>query len=187
MLVARYPDREAEKTAAAASASQALFPVSTIKFLVLSICSLNLYQIYWFYQNWRRIRDTTGAALSPFWRAVFPVVWVIPLMRHISRRAEESGVTVRWRAIPLGVAFILMSWLLRLPDPWWLVALGTGVLLAPVVETCRQINNAAQDPEGLNAGYSAANVATIVIGGLFLVLLVISVFQVGVKAPPVAL
>lgn len=152
------------------------FPVATHKFLILSLCSLNLYQLYWFYQNWKRMRDSSGEALSPFWRAFFAVLWVIPFLRHVARNAEASGVPVRWSAFGLGAAFILFSLLWRLPDPWWLLAFGTGPVLIPVVKTCRDINQTAEHPDHPNDRYSAGNVATIVLGGLFLVLILVAAF-----------
>jgi len=33
-----------------------LFPVATHKFIVLSICTLGIYELYWCYQNWKRIK-----------------------------------------------------------------------------------------------------------------------------------
>ncbi len=156
-----------------------LFPVATHKFIVLSLCSFSIYELYWFYQNWKRIRDSSREAISPFWRAAFGVFWAIPLFRRIRRRAEASGLAVGWSAGALGTLFIILSILWRLPDPWWLISFGSLVALVPVVQTCQQINVSAQNPEGLNNEYTTANVATIVIGGLLLVLSVIETVNPG--------
>ncbi len=53
-----------------------LFPVATHKFIVLSVCSLGIYELYWCYQNWKRLKQASGERLSPFWRAVFAPLWV---------------------------------------------------------------------------------------------------------------
>src|SRR4051812_24345977 len=45
--------------------------VSPVKFIIYSICSLGLYNTYWFYKNWRYVRDRDGSNIRPFWRAIF--------------------------------------------------------------------------------------------------------------------
>ena len=161
------------------------FPVATHKFLLLSICSLNLYLAYWFYQNWRRVRDRSGEPISPLWRAIFAPVWIIPLLLRITHWAREHDVPVWWNAPALGACFILMSFLSRLPDPWWLLAIGSSLALVPVVQTSQRINRAGESPEELNDRYSSANVATIIVGGLFLALVVVVTLtnDVGTREP----
>ena len=141
------------------------FPVATHKFIVLSLCSFSIYEIYWFYQQWKRIRDSSGETwMSPFFRGLFAVLWVVPLLQRIRKRAEAGGISVRWSAGALGAVFIILTPLWRLPDPWWLVAWGSLVALVPAVQTCQEVNASTKDPEGLNNQYSTANVATIIIG-----------------------
>ena len=55
------------------------FPVATHKFLILSICSFSIYELYWCYKNWQRIQDATGESIDPFWRAFFAPLWVFSL------------------------------------------------------------------------------------------------------------
>jgi hypothetical protein len=160
-------------------AALTLFPVATHKFIVLSLCSFSIYQIYWFYQQWKRIRASSREAISPFWRAFFGVLWVIPLLRRIRQRAEVGGIRVGWGAGALGTLFIVLSVLWRLPDPWWLVTFGSLVALVPAVQTSQEINASANNPEGLNNQYTTANVVTIVLGGLLLVLSVVETVNPG--------
>jgi hypothetical protein len=149
------------------------FPVATHKFIVLSLCSFSIYELYWFYQQWKRIRESSKEAVSPFWRAFFGGLWAIPLLRRIRERADASGISVGWSAGALGTVFMVLSILWRLPDPWWLISFGSIIALVPAVQTCQEINAAAHNPEGLNSDYTTANVATIVIGGLLVVLTIV--------------
>jgi hypothetical protein len=41
------------------------FPVSITKFLLLSIGTLGLYEIYWFYKNWGFIKARDRSDISP--------------------------------------------------------------------------------------------------------------------------
>jgi hypothetical protein len=160
-----------------------MFPVTPQKFLILSICTLNLYQVYWFYQNWKRLRDGLQEPLSPFWRAFFAILWVLPFLRSVRRRALAGGVPAPWSAGALAVCYVVLSLSYRLPEPWWLLALVSAFALLPAVATCQRINEAVQSPEGLNNEYSLGNVITIVVGVLFLVLLFAATFSNVPRAP----
>src|SRR5262245_7614259 len=47
--------QQPELHAAPAVPPLSLFPVATHKFIVLSICTFGLYELYWCYQNWKRL------------------------------------------------------------------------------------------------------------------------------------
>jgi hypothetical protein len=49
------------------------FAVSIPKFIVLSICSIGIYDLYWFYKNWQLVRAREQSDISPFWRAFFGI------------------------------------------------------------------------------------------------------------------
>ena len=61
--------------------------VSLLKLAVLSICTLTLYELYWFYRQWRSVKAGEGGGISPFWRAFFAVIFCYALFR----RVRESG------------------------------------------------------------------------------------------------
>lgn len=102
--------------------SLTFFPVATRKLIVLSICTFSIYELYWFYQNWKRIRAyAPHETFSPFWRAFFGVIWAIPLLQRMEEQAGAVGVAGTGSAVVLGVCYILLTISWRLPDPWWLV------------------------------------------------------------------
>ena len=47
------------------------FAVSVTKLVVLSFCTLGVYPIYWFYINWKIIKEQEQVHILPFWRAIF--------------------------------------------------------------------------------------------------------------------
>jgi hypothetical protein len=156
----------------------AFFPVATHKFIVLSVCTLNFYTLYWCYQNWCRIRQRTAERLSPFWRAVFAPLWAFSLFARIAAGAGERGVPVVWSSTLLGLAYLILTALGTLPDPWWLVNLAGFVPFLPVVQTIQQLNEADTATESRNEAYSGANVATILVGGVIVLLAVAGTFMV---------
>ena len=158
------------------------FPVAPHKFIVLSVCTLNIYTLYWCYQNWWRIRQRTAEHLSPFWRAVFAPFWGFSLFARIAARAGERGMPVAWNPTLLGLAYLISTALGTLPDPWWLVNLAAFVPFLPVVQSIQQLNQADAATESRNDAYSGANVATIVVGGVIVLLAVMGTFMVEEEA-----
>ncbi len=153
------------------------FPVATHKFVVLSLVTLNFYTLYWCFCNWQRIRARTGDRLSAFWRAFFAPIWVFSLFPRIREEARGRQVAVAWSPAFLGVAYLVVSCTSMVPDPWWLVSIAGFVPFVPVVRTIERVNEQRLASESRNDSYSGANVATIIFGGLILVLAVAGTFM----------
>ena len=153
------------------------FPVATHKFIVLSLCTLNFYTLYWCYNNWWRLRQRSGEVLSPFWRAFFAPLWVFSLFGRISSDARGRGLTVGWSSALLGVIYLIVSAMGAVPEEWWLVSLAGFVPFVPVVHTISQMNQTDGATESRNVSYSGANVAAILLGGLILLLAVVGTFM----------
>jgi hypothetical protein len=84
--------------------------------------------------------------------------------------AASNGATPEWSAELLGAVYLILGYTCRLPDPWWLIAGATPLAILPVQSTAQHVN-ALQGSgvlEARNDTYTAANVATIVLGALLL-------------------
>jgi len=153
------------------------FPVATHKFVALSICTFGLYECYWCYKNWQRISRRSGEKLSPFWRAVFAPLFSFDLFGSIRDYAKQRGLSTRWYPGLLGGLYLVLVILCRAPNPWWILSYATFVVFIPVVQTVREINALAPNDEGPNDAYSGANVVTLILGGLLVVLSLIAAFE----------
>jgi hypothetical protein len=49
------------------------FPVSPLKLVVMSTVTFGIYELYWFYQNWKLVKHRTRRDIMPFWRAFLRV------------------------------------------------------------------------------------------------------------------
>ena len=154
-----------------------LFPVTTHKFIILSICTFGIYELYWCYQNWKRIKLASGLKLRPFWRAFFAPLWAFSLFRRIKSLAVSSGVPINWSSDTLAVFYFFFK-MTQLPGPWWLISLGTLIPMIPVQQTAQRVNErfAAPNTDWKNDKYSTVNVVIIALGGFFVVMAVISSF-----------
>ena len=177
-VVAVPPLRHVEAPEASQVTALPLFPVTTRKLIVLSICTLGIYELYWCYHNWKRIKRSSGEDLSPFWRAFFAPLWGFSLFKKIRTVATEAGVSVNWNSDSVAIAYLVLAMTCRLPDPWWLISFATLLPLILVQQTAQRLNERYITPnsEALDDKYSTANIVTIVIGGLLFVLALIGAF-----------
>ncbi len=146
------------------------FSVSKQKLIVLSLCSLGLYEVYWFYKNWGLVRHRTGQEISPFWRAIFAPLFCYSLFKSVKQSADSHGnpseISPGW----LAFAYIAITITWRLPDPVWLVSLFTFLPLLAVQGVINSINLKNAPTADLNDHYTGKNIVVIVFGGLLLIL-----------------
>ena len=151
------------------------FPVSQTKLLVLSFCTLGLYEVYWFYQQWKLVRDRTGERMVPAMRAIFAVFFVYQLFDKVRKHDPESSAA-SLSAGPLAAAWIVLALLWKLPDPYWLLTfLGIFVLL-PVQGAMNAVNRRADPKHDPNTRFSAWNWVAVGLGGPFFLLAVVGAF-----------
>lgn len=141
------------------------------KFVILSLCTFGLYDLFWFYRNWRHVQTQLNRSLSPFWRAFFAPLWSFSLFREVREYATVNQQQVGWSAGFLGAIYLFWVPTWRLPDPWWLITLLSFIPLVPVQQTINEV--ATELGVAPDRKYSAKHVAVILLGGLFTILAVI--------------
>src|SRR6516162_4961803 len=82
--------------------------VSAKKYLLLSVTSFGLYELYWMYKNWKYECKAFGRHVSPFWRTVFGVIYVYPLLGEIRWLGSEKLKFDR----PLSAGILATVWIL---------------------------------------------------------------------------
>jgi hypothetical protein len=152
--------------------------VGTLKLTLMCVGTLGLYQIYWFYQNWRRLRDQEGIQVQPVLRAIFSVFFVYSLFRNVHEKAEDTRVDVGWSAGLLATVYILLSLAVRFPDPIWLVTFLSFVPMLPVQNTIARLNASRGLPPDPWSKLSLLNWFGIAVGGLTMAFVILGVFLV---------
>ncbi len=134
------PERLGPQAAEETTAEAAYFPISSVKFAVLSLLTLGIYKLYWFYRNWLYIKGRDGSDIWPFWRAVFSVIWCYPLIRDIRDHSDGSARAAVEQAAVITGAYVLLAMTVRLPDPYWMIALFDFVPILAVVNAINSMN-----------------------------------------------
>jgi hypothetical protein len=146
------------------------FSVSKTKLILMSIFTLGLYEIYWFYKNWKQIKISTRQNLRPFWRAIFSVFFCYALFKNVQESTDEYGGRQEINPGWLAAGYILMSMMYKLPDPFWVLSLLAFLPLLPVQGAINRINATVAPAAVRNTNFSVKNILGMVIGGIILTL-----------------
>lgn len=144
------------------------FEVPMWKLAVMSFCSLGLYEIFWFYRNWKVVKKREMAIIRPFWRAVFAIFFCYSCFSRIRESmAEESKVPA---AGMLAAAYILISLTWRLEGAAGLLAMASFVFLLPVQGWATRVNEEKSPGRNKNDRLTWKNWLLVVTGGTLAVM-----------------
>jgi len=134
------------------------FPVTRRKFIFMNLITWNLYTLYWFWKNWRYVKDRDSSSILPWARALFAPLWYYALLAAI-RRHHFRGPS-RLSSFFLGaVPYFLTLFLANLPDPYWLLSLLAFVPLLPAVSQINHLNRKSSWLLQRNSQYRAWQLA----------------------------
>lgn len=150
------------------------FPVAVKKFVVLSIFTFGVYQFYWFYKNWRLVRERERTDISPFWRTFFAYFFCYALFKRVRDQQHLAPNSKPFSAGALAIGWIVLNLLWDIPVPWVLVCLGAVFFTVPVQAAAIQINAAVAPHHDRNETLSAVNWLGIVLGALLVILVLVA-------------
>jgi len=149
------------------------FPVSPLKLVVMSTVTLGIYELYWFYKNWKLIKQRTDSNIMPFWRAFFGVLFCYSCFKEIKDVATPRGILFPSSPGLIATGWIILKLSLKLPDPYWFVCWLTPLLLVPIQNVINRLNAVVAPNHNPNSRFSGWNIAGTVIGGIVFVLIII--------------
>lgn len=158
------------------TASGGYFTVGTMKLSVMTVATLGIYALYWFYRNWKAIRDRDHLDIAPFWRAFFAGLWTFSLGGRFKADAKERSIGIRLPVVTLGALYLLLQLLGRAPQPYSLLTFLSFIPLVPFDRAARRLNGNGSLSEPTDGRFSAWNIAGLVVGTAFVILVLIGSF-----------
>jgi hypothetical protein len=173
-----------------AEGENAFYVVSARKFTILFLITVGLYQLYWFYQHWSIYKaraqydDAMDRDIWPVARAIFAIFFVHSLCREVTAYAASKGreissglfaPTLLTLLLIVSSVFDRMSWK-EIWSPYSDVL--SLVMLLPLwivsMRAQQYINACCGDEKGSsNNDLTGANLAWIIVGTLFWILVLI--------------
>ncbi|MGD0522109.1 MAG: hypothetical protein ABSA48_12700 [Terracidiphilus sp.] len=152
------------------------FAVSLLKLAVLSTFTFGIYEIYWFYRNWKRIWQQGERNIMPFWRAFFLVIFCYPCFIRIKKAGMSRGIAPAPPIGVLAVCYILATISWRLPGAFWLITFLSVVFLLPVQSYVNRINAAESPGHDPNSRFGVWNWIATIAGSIMFILAIIGSF-----------
>ena len=157
--------------------NDAYFSVGTVKLSLMAFTTFGVYVLYWFYRNWKVIRQRNHLPISPFWRAFFAPLWSFSLGKRFEADAKERNISIGLPVATFGILYLVLSALGRLPEPYSLISLFSFIPIVPFDRAARRLNGNGILAEPTHGRYSAWNIAWLVLGAVLVILAVIGSFR----------
>ncbi len=169
-----------DRTALDPEAQLPFVSVPLARFVLMSLVTFSLYEVWWFYANWKRVKDRTGDDIWPVWRALFAPLFCYQLVQTVRSTAEKVSVPVSLSAgaIALSYLAILVAGE-RLPDPWFWVGALSFAPLVPVVLQIENLHQTVYPGLASHAPFGKGHVVTLLVG-----LPIVGLVLVGTTMPP---
>jgi hypothetical protein len=158
------------------AAQPPFFAVSLAKLAVMSVCTFNLYDVYWFYKNWQQISDREQENVWPLMRAIFAVFYCYPCFARMRDYEGASQLDSRLSALPLAIGFMVTTVTWRLPEPWNWITMSSFLFLLPVQHYANRVNALATPSHDRNSRFRGWNWVAVVVGGAFVLLAIAGMF-----------
>ncbi len=149
------------------------FAASPVKLVVLSICTLGLYQIYWFYKQWVLIRNHSEPDIIPWGRALFGIIWCYSCFDFVRKDDQHLGIEPALPAVPLAIGWIVLSLAWRLPEPYFMFGILSPLPLVPVQLHINHINALVAPDHDKNSRFSIWNWLAVAVGAVLVGLMIL--------------
>ncbi len=151
--------------------------LSAQKFILLSVLSLGLYELWWIYKSWSFFRDKDNLDIMPAARAFFAIFFLNSLFDRIQYFSRSKGYTKTFSSIGYFIGFIGLNFAGRLPDPYWIVSFLSMFFLIPALESLNYgIKNSGDYTVIENGKYNNRQIGLIIVGSLLWILILIGMF-----------
>ena len=184
-----YAPPEADVTAPTTGQPR-YYVVSPTKFMLLSVLTLTLYFVYWFYRNWKLIKDADNDDTWPPARGFFYIFFTHSLFSDVQDNLEDQGHSFGWNPMVLATIFVVLTVALNLADRILPIEststlmmsmpfVGTIVVSMLLLQAQKAINLAADDAGGAaNAKLTAVNWVWMLVGGAIWLLALVGIYAV---------
>ena len=171
------PTADVDLPATSPGEAPLFYSVSTLKYVVMSVCTLRLYEVYWFYMNWQLVKRRDRSNIWPVPRALFAIFFCYQLLDRMRRDGAANEVANAPALDWLAIGWIVLSLCWKLPAPYYLISLLALFTLAPAQGYANRINAKVVPGHRPNRRFTLLNCVGVLLGGAFLILAIIGSFD----------
>jgi hypothetical protein len=140
------------------------------QFVLLTLFTFGLYEIRWFYRNWKYLKLQHGLDISPGWRTVglfIPIVNIVLIvlqLRDIRYYTRAAGCVRTFSVAGVSIAYVILTLLWLLPHPYWILCILRVWPLAIVQDVLNEYWRKVQPQLMERRRFSGGQVALLILG-----------------------
>jgi len=147
------------------------YVISILKLSILSVATFGVYEVYWFYKQWKSFKVERELKVSPVARAIFAGIMSYSLFKEVSKAVRsvdktKSGLEAGFLAIAY---FILLS-LWKLPESYWWLSILSFLPLIPVQKAINSYWKEKYHNKVTSSRFGLGNWIWSIIGGILVLL-----------------
>jgi hypothetical protein len=150
--------------------------ITETKLILLYCCTLGLYGIFWFYQNWKQFPPNARKPSASIMRALLSPVFCNTWFAWVHRSARVRGLAVRWRPWMLTSLYIAASLAALAPGIWFLLMEISVVPLAMAQAAANRTVSLEIPGSKPDGSFSVLAVYSIV-AGILLIIVMLATMQ----------
>jgi len=108
------------------------FTPKTSKLIIMSILTFGIYEAYWFYKNWKVIKENTNENMMPFFRAFFFVIWAYLFFDTVKREAIKNQIKTNISSGLYAFIYFVLIAISSLADYYLFISLLSVLILVPI-------------------------------------------------------
>ena len=163
------PPPTASAAALPSPAEPIFFQVGLKKLVLMYLVTFGVYEVAWFYFNWKHIQSRRERRISAPLRSVFFPLTSYGVFRAIDEQAKKNDIATSVRAGPLALGVLVLTPLWNLPMRYWYLALIGVLPLVFAQRAVTRINATIAPSSGTNTRFSRLNIIGVVLGGAALI------------------
>lgn len=149
------------------------YVISLWKLFILSVVTFGLYDVYWFYRQWKSfyaVKNQKHGWLYIFFVSFFAGISSFSLFKIIANEVKNVDQNRSLRATGLSILFIIINVLYKLPSPYWLLSSLSVLALLPVQNTINYYWRKKYGERLTGSGFGVGNFIVAFIGIIFFIL-----------------
>jgi hypothetical protein len=147
------------------------WPIGVRRLAVMTVATLGLYQLIWFYQQWTWIKRRDGRNISPIGRTLFSVFFMRQLFEDINKHGRARDNVPKLHSVALIVWWLICQVATNAPTPWSLLSSLAVFTFLPPQRAINAINLQAAPTHDRNERFTTWNIVTLVIFALWWLLI----------------
>ncbi len=148
--------------------------VTLQKFLILSIISFGLYDIWWMYKTWKFLKEKDNLDIMPVPRAIFAIFFLNGLFERIQDFAHSTGYKKTFSSVGCFLGVVGCNLAGNLPEPYYIISFVSFLFFVPAVEALNYgLRNSADYAVVDTESFNARQLILLIFGSIFWVFVLI--------------